>query len=100
VKSAARRESMRVAGPEKSLVTPKELYEFSRNKFAPKYSSTNITKSDSTQQQKGDAKIHIWYLSETEIKQHFEKYLSRRCDARSSTGPIHGKKNFYFSKKI
>ena len=92
---------MRVAGSEKSFVTSKELYEFSRKKFTPTYASTIITKSDSTmQQEKGDIKINFWYLSETEIKQYFEKYLSRRWGTRSSTGPIYGKKNLYFSKKI
>jgi hypothetical protein len=92
VKSAARRETMRAGGPEKFLVTPAELYNFSKSKFAPKCSSTSTGKSDSTtQQQANEIKIHIWYLNEIQIKQHFENHLSGRWEARSSTGPIYGK---------
>ncbi|CAF1553570.1 unnamed protein product, partial [Didymodactylos carnosus] len=90
VKSAARRETMRAGSPEKSFLTPIEFYNFSKQKFAPKCLSTTTIQPDSTIQQQKEVKIHIWYLSGTEIKQHFEKYLSGRWEARSCTGPING----------
>jgi hypothetical protein len=92
VKSAARRETMRAGGPEKSFVTPAEFYNFSKQKFAPKClpKTTTTTQLDPTTDQRKEVKIHIWYLSESDIKVHFEKYVSDRWEVLSSTGPIHG----------
>ncbi|CAF4530348.1 unnamed protein product, partial [Rotaria sp. Silwood2] len=89
VKSAARRETMRAGGPEKSFLTPEEFYKFLKQKFCSKPKNPTPNTSDVTTVDIIDAeKIQIWYLSETDINQHFDKYLSQRSETRPSTGPI------------
>ena len=86
VKNAARRETMRADGPQKSLLTPVEFYNFLKQKFCPK--STNATTSTSDT---ATEKIQIWYLSESDINEHFDKHLSDHFKTRSATRPIFGK---------
>ncbi|CAF3420055.1 unnamed protein product [Rotaria socialis] len=89
VKSAARRETMRADAPQKSFLTPVEFYKFLKQKFCSKPKNPTPNTSDvSTVDIIDTEKIQIWYLSETDINQHFDKYLSQRSETRPPTGPI------------
>ncbi|CAF3654635.1 unnamed protein product [Rotaria socialis] len=89
VKSAARRETMRADGPQKSFLTPVEFYKFLKQKFCSKPKNPTPNTSDvSTVDIIDTEKIQIWYLSETDINQHFDKYLSQRSETRPPTGSI------------
>ena len=86
VKNAARRETMRADGPQKSLLTPVEFYNFLKQKFCPESTNATINTSNTATE-----KIHIWYLSKSDINEHFDKHLADRFKTRSATGPIVGK---------
>ncbi|CAM4988043.1 unnamed protein product [Rotaria socialis] len=89
VKSAARRETMRADAPQKSFLTPVEFYKFLKQKFCSKPKNPTPNTSDvSTVDIIDTEKIQIWYLSETDINQHFDKYLSQRSETRPPTGSI------------
>ena len=86
VKNATRRETMQTDGSKKSLLTSVEFYNFLKQKFCPK--STNATTNTSYT---ATEKIQTWYLSESDINEHFDKHLSDRFKTRSTVGPIFGK---------
>ncbi|CAF4054587.1 unnamed protein product, partial [Rotaria magnacalcarata] len=101
VKSAARRETMRADGPQKSFLTPVEFYKFLKQKFCSKPKNPTPNTSDvSTVDITDTEKIQIWYLSETDINQHFDKYLSQRSETRPPTGPIFGIRSYHHFQPI
>ncbi|CAF4952610.1 unnamed protein product, partial [Rotaria socialis] len=101
VTSAARRETMRADGPKKSFLTPVEFYKFLKQKFCSKPKNPTPNTSDiSTVDIIDTEKIQIWYLSETDINQHFDKYLSQRSETRPPTGPIFGIRSYHHFQPI
>ncbi|CAF4418523.1 unnamed protein product [Rotaria magnacalcarata] len=96
VKSAARRETMRADGPQKALLSPVEFYDFLKQKFCSKSTNSILDMPHiHIGQIANTEKIPIWYLSEFNISEHFDEYLSDRCKTRPSTGPIFGIRSYH-----
>ncbi|CAF1612544.1 unnamed protein product, partial [Didymodactylos carnosus] len=92
IKCTAYRHVMRHPGPEHSLTSSLEFYNFSKEKFEyiPNQSRSNIATTKLSQ-----PKVFVFYADETDIRKIYDTILAKRWLQRPSAGPIIGIRGFH-----